>query len=98
MAGWDLPATPALAPGAGNLTTHLRKLEDAGYLVVTNEFRDLKLRTWVQATPADDVANVAVRQAAIQWGVSERRVRQLAGRRARPHTNQRSTATVTALG
>ena len=30
MAGWDLPATPALAPGAGNLTAHLRKLEDAG--------------------------------------------------------------------
>ena len=30
MAGWDLPATPAIAPGAGNLTTHLRMLEDAG--------------------------------------------------------------------
>ena len=39
MAGWDLPATPALAPGAGNLTIHLRKLEDAGYLVVTREFQ-----------------------------------------------------------
>ena len=26
MAGWDLPATPAIAPGAGNLTTHLREL------------------------------------------------------------------------
>ena len=25
MAGWDLPAIPALAPGAGNLTTHLRE-------------------------------------------------------------------------
>ena len=53
MAGWDLPAAPTLAPGAGSLTTHLRKLEGAGYLVVTNEFRDLKPRTWVRATPAD---------------------------------------------
>ena len=46
MAGWDLPATPALAPGAGSLTTHLRKLEDAGYLVVRKEFRDLKPCRW----------------------------------------------------
>ena len=30
MAGWDLPATPALAPGAGSLTAHLRELGDAG--------------------------------------------------------------------
>ncbi len=35
----------------GNLTTHLRKLEDADYLVITKEFRDSKPRTWVQATP-----------------------------------------------
>ena len=35
----------------GNLTTHLRKLEDAGYLVITKEFQDLKPRTWLQATP-----------------------------------------------
>ena len=48
----------------GNLTTHLRKLEDAGYLVVTKEFQDLKPRTWLQATPAgrrafaDYVANL----------------------------------------
>ena len=35
----------------GNLTTHLRKLEDAGYLVITKEFVDSKPRTWVQATP-----------------------------------------------
>lgn len=35
----------------GNLTTHLRKLEDAGYLVITKEFLDSKPRTWVQATP-----------------------------------------------
>ena len=37
MAGWDLPATPALAPGAGNLTAHLRKLEDAGRYLVGHE-------------------------------------------------------------
>ena len=35
----------------GNLTTHLRKLEDAGYLVITKEFQDLKPRTWLKATP-----------------------------------------------
>ena len=34
----------------GNLTTHLRKLEDADYLVITKEFVDSKPRTWVQAT------------------------------------------------
>ena len=36
----------------GNLTTHLRKLEDAGYLAITKEFLDSKPRTWAQATPA----------------------------------------------
>ena len=36
----------------GNLTTHLRKLEEADYLVMTKEFVDAKPRTWVQATPA----------------------------------------------
>ena len=36
----------------GNLTTHLRKLEDADYLVTTKEFLDSKPRTWVEATPA----------------------------------------------
>ena len=36
----------------GNLTTHLRKLEDAGYLVITKELQDSKPRTWVQPTPA----------------------------------------------
>lgn len=35
----------------GNLTTHLRKLEDAGYLVIAKEFEGVKPRTWVQATP-----------------------------------------------
>ena len=34
----------------GNLTTHLRKLHDAGYLDTTKEFIDAKPRTWVQAT------------------------------------------------
>ena len=36
----------------GNLTIHLRKLENAGYLSITKEFLDSKPRTWVQATPA----------------------------------------------
>ena len=35
----------------GNLTTHLRRLEDADYIVMEKEFVDLKPRTWVQATP-----------------------------------------------
>ena len=36
----------------GNLTTHLRKLEDADYLVITKEFHNQKPRTWLQASPA----------------------------------------------
>lgn len=36
----------------GNLTTHLRKLEHAGYLAIAKEFEGAKPRTWVQATPA----------------------------------------------
>jgi len=40
----------------GNLTTHLRKLEGADYLVMTKEFVDSKPRTWVQATPTGRVA------------------------------------------
>ena len=35
----------------GNMTIHLRKLQDAGYLAITKEFQDSKPRTWVQATP-----------------------------------------------
>lgn len=42
----------ALDLTGGNLTTHLRKLEEADYLVMTKEFVDAKPRTWVQATPA----------------------------------------------
>ena len=34
----------------GNLTTHLRKLEDVGYLDIAKEFVDAKPRTWIQAT------------------------------------------------
>ena len=56
----SMPETDRLAYGfvqktldltGGNLTTHLRKLEDAGYLVITKEFQDLKPRTWLKATP-----------------------------------------------
>ena len=54
----------------GNLTTHLRKLEEADYLVMTKEFVDSKPRTWVQATPtgrrafAEYLANL---ERALQW-------------------------------
>ena len=34
----------------GNLTSHLRKLEDADYLAITKGFMDSKPRTWVEAT------------------------------------------------
>ena len=34
----------------GNLTIHLRKLEDADFLAITKEFQGAKPRTWVQAT------------------------------------------------
>jgi len=34
----------------GNLTPHLRKLEDAGYVATTKEFHGAKPRTWIQAT------------------------------------------------
>ena len=36
----------------GNLTTHLRRLERAGFLAITKEFRERRPRTWVEATPA----------------------------------------------
>ncbi len=41
----------SLALTGGNLTTHLRKLEDAEYLQITKEFHNQKPRTWLQATP-----------------------------------------------
>ena len=34
----------------GNLTIHLRKLEDAGYVSTTKEFLERIPRTWVEAT------------------------------------------------
>ena len=40
----------------GNLTTHLRKLEDAGYLVISKEFINSKPRTWVHATAEGRIA------------------------------------------
>lgn len=40
----------ALGLTGGNLTVHLRKLEDAGYVVTAKEFVDAKPRTWVEAT------------------------------------------------
>ena len=35
----------------GNLTIHLRKLEDAGYVSTAKEFIGTMPRTWVMATP-----------------------------------------------
>ena len=34
----------------GNLTIHLRKLEQAGFIAISKEFVGAKPRTWVQAT------------------------------------------------
>ena len=36
----------------GNLTIHLRKLQQAGYVEITKEFHGSKPRTWVQSTPS----------------------------------------------
>ena len=57
----SLPETDRLTYGfiqetldltGGNLTTHLRKLEEAEYLTVTKEdSHNSRPRTWVQATP-----------------------------------------------
>ena len=54
----------------GNLTTHLRKLEDAGFLAITKEFVNSKPRTWVEATPAGRIAfteYVANLEKALNW-------------------------------
>ena len=54
----------------GNLTVHLRRLEDAGYVATTKEFVDSKPRTWVAATQdgrrafAEYLANL---QEALNW-------------------------------
>lgn len=59
-----------LALTGGNLTTHLRRLEEAGFLETSKEFVDAKPRTWVRATPegrlafADYLANL---QRALNW-------------------------------
>ena len=58
----------------GNLTTHLRKLEDADYLVMTKEFVDSKPRTWVQATPTGRRAFAAYLsnlERALHWSPSK---------------------------
>ena len=36
----------------GNLTTHLRKLENADYVAITKEFHGAMPRTWVEGTVA----------------------------------------------
>ena len=57
----------------GNLTTHLRKLEDAGYLVIAKEFEGVKPRTWVRATSAGRHAfaeYLANLERALNWQVN----------------------------
>ena len=63
----------------------LKRLDDDGEVIgfLIHEVSTLKQPNPIEfelssEAPADDVANVTVRQAAIQLGVSERRVRQLA--------------------
>ena len=59
-----------LALTGGNLTTHLRKLEDAGYLTTSKEFVDSKPRTWVEATQegrAAFAAYLANLERVIKW-------------------------------
>lgn len=63
----------------------LKRLDDGGEVIgfLIHDMSTLKRPSPVEfelasETPADDVANVTVRQAAIELGVSDRRVRQLA--------------------
>ena len=63
----------------------LKRLDDDGEVIgfLIHEMSTLKQSSPVEfalasEAPADDVANVTVRQAAVQLGVSERRVRHLA--------------------
>ena len=63
----------------------LKRLDDDGEVIgfLIHEMSTLKEPTPVEfeltsEAPADDVANVTVREAAIRLGVSERRVRKLA--------------------
>ena len=39
-----------LALTGGNLTIHLRKLQQAGYVEIAKEFQGSKPRTWIQST------------------------------------------------
>ena len=64
----------------------LKRLDDDGEVIgfLIHDVSTLKQTSPIEfelasEAPADDVANVTVRQAAIELGVSERRVRQLAG-------------------
>ena len=48
----DFPAVKtALKVTDGNLSVHLRKLEDAGYVAVTKTFKDRKPQTNITLTP-----------------------------------------------
>lgn len=57
LAFGDLQELLALSPG--NLSTHLRKLEEAGYVTVTKSFRDRVPVTTVALTPRGRDAHAA---------------------------------------
>lgn len=40
-----------LSLSPGNLSTHLAKLEEAGYVKITKAFRGRRPVTWIEATP-----------------------------------------------
>ncbi len=48
---------------AGNLSTHLRKLEDAGYVTVSKTIEGRTPSTYVSITPAGTAAYAAYRRA-----------------------------------
>ena len=60
----------------GNLSVHLQKLEEAGYLRLEKTFVGRRPKTWVQATPAGRdafAAHVAALQAIIEGEPHSRR-------------------------
>jgi DNA-binding MarR family transcriptional regulator len=50
----------------GNLSSHLRKLEEAGYVEVRKGYQGRRPRTWVRLTPKGRAAYEAHRQALLR--------------------------------
>lgn len=57
----------ALGMTSGNLSTHLRKLEDAGYVAVAKTFEDRVPVTRIALTPAGTAALTAYRSALLAY-------------------------------